>query len=66
MLEAPKTQKATVAAIRAMELSCSVRDGEYRVAFKDGSPASREASAYYTNDREDAFYTAVKMVENSY
>jgi len=43
--------------------SCSVRkrDGEYRVAYYAGSDASREASAYYTNDPVDAYDTACYM-----
>lgn len=33
------------------------RDGEYRVNFAGG----KEATAYYTNDLEDAFATGVTM-----
>lgn len=35
------------------------RDGEYRVNFREG----REATAYYTNDMEDAFATGVTMAQ---
>lgn len=65
-LTAPTTQKATLAAIRAMGLSANVRDGEYRVTDPELPRDRQEAIAYYTTDREDAFYTAVKMVEDSY
>lgn len=34
---------------------------EYRVAPKGGDRAQREARAYYTNDRDDAYATAMTM-----
>jgi hypothetical protein len=34
-----------------------VRSGDYRVNFRDGN----EATAYYTDNLEDAFKTAVEM-----
>jgi hypothetical protein len=34
-------------------------DGEYRVNFRDG----KEATAYYTNDLQDAIYTAIHMAK---
>ena len=34
------------------------RDGEYRLAPLDGSPAEQEAQAYYTADIDDAVRTA--------
>jgi hypothetical protein len=37
------------------------QDGEYRVNFRDGV----EATAYYTNDLEDAFATGVAMRERA-
>ena len=37
------------------------RDGEYRVNFKGGL----EATAYYTNDLEDAFHTAEAMARSA-
>lgn len=36
-------------------------DGEYRVAFTNGSVAQREASAYYTDSVSDAYGTALAM-----
>lgn len=65
-LTAPRTQNEVIAAIRAMGWSCSVRNGEYRITdpeIKDRE--ARESAAYYTDDREDAFYTAVKMTEDT-
>jgi len=48
------TQKQTIATIRALGLVCRVRDGEYRVNYRDG----QESTAYYTNDSDDALATA--------
>ena len=37
-----------------------VRSGDYRVNFRDGN----EATAYYTDDLEDAVSAAVEMARN--
>lgn len=39
---------------------------EYRVAFADGTPAEKEAAAYYTNDQTDAANTARMMWNGRY
>jgi hypothetical protein len=52
--EITMTQKELFAAVRALGLSITVLNGEYRINFRGG----REATAYYTNDREDALATA--------
>lgn len=51
------TQKAMMAAIRELGMTVSVRDGEIRVNHKGYS----EATAYYTDDRQDAVDTARAM-----
>jgi hypothetical protein len=51
------TDKELFAKVRALGLRITKRDGEYRVAF----PGGREASAYYTNDKDDALGTAHLM-----
>lgn len=56
------TQRETVQAIRALGLSVSVCEGEYRVALKLASSAECEMSAYYTFHRDDALATARAMV----
>lgn len=53
------TQKAAIFAIRAMGLSVRVDAGEYRVNYRNGT----EASAYYTDDAEDAVATARSMAD---
>lgn len=54
------TQKETMQAIRELGLSCTINDGEFRVAYRI---PHNEASAYYTDDAEDAIGTAKAMVE---
>ena len=68
MLTCPATQNETFAAIRAMGLTVRKTGygNEIRVAYADLKGDEQEASAYYTDDREDAFYTAVRMVEDSH
>jgi len=51
-------QKDAFAAIRALGLTISKCNGEYRVAFPG---PGNEASAYYTNDLQDALNTARAM-----
>jgi hypothetical protein len=46
------------ALVRPLGFTLTRRDAEYRLAPVDGTPASREAAAYYTNDIEDAIGTA--------
>jgi hypothetical protein len=45
-------------AIRSAGAEARYEDGEWRVNLKKG----REATAYYTTDREDAVDTAIAMV----
>lgn len=49
--------RRAIAALGGM--SVSERDGEIRVNYING----REATAYYTNDRQDALNTAIAMRE---
>lgn len=58
-IKTDKDLRAYVASLNG--LTVKKIDGEYRVAYKDGSEASREASAYYTTDRHDAAGTALAM-----
>jgi hypothetical protein len=53
------TVRETVAAIRATGATVSCRGGEWRVNVPDGT----EATAYYTDDAEDALGTARVMME---
>lgn len=48
-------------AVRGLGFSLTKRDGEYRLAPYAGSPAEREAKAYYTNDLDDAIGTALAL-----
>lgn len=49
------TQKATIKAIRALGLTCTrTAYGEYRINLRKGT----EATAYYTDDADDALATA--------
>ena len=55
------TQKAVIAAVRAMGLSCGRTDhGDYRINLlkREGG---NEDTAYYTDDAEDAVATAQAM-----
>ena len=54
----PHTDKELFRVIRAMGLAVGKRDGEYRITRTTGTPAEREAAAYYTNDKQDALITA--------
>lgn len=51
------TMAQAKAILRAVGLSIRLRDGEYRVNYANGS----EATAYYTNDRDDAVNTGLAM-----
>ena len=57
--------KATLQAIRALGCTASYRNEgkEYRVNLP--SPKGTEATAYYTNDADDAIATARHMAENN-
>lgn len=56
------TIKQTIAAIKAIPgMTARCVDGEYRVTFTEGSNATREAMAYYTDDAQDAIGTARAM-----
>lgn len=52
------TQAQAKALLRSLGFSMSRRDGEYRIAPMDGTPAQKEARAYYTDDMDDAIGTA--------
>lgn len=47
--------------IAAYNMRASRRDGEIRITFRDYSKSKAEAVAYYTDDVEDAYDTAVAM-----
>ena len=51
--------KQTLDAIRATGATVSRKDGEWRV----NAPKGTEATAYYTEDAEDALLTAQAMME---
>jgi hypothetical protein len=51
--------KQLFAKVRALGLTISCVDGEYRIVMKGGT----EAQAYYTNDREDALGTAQAIAQ---
>lgn len=53
----PRTNADLRQQCRTMGLTMRYREGEYRVNFYGGS----EATAYYTNDRQDAWDTARAM-----
>lgn len=55
------TDKQLFMAVRCIAMSIRKRDGEYRVNYRNGS----ESTAYYTNDRADAYETAKRMREES-
>lgn len=60
--ESVKTNRALMDALSSIGMTVRVRDGEYRVNFKYG----QEATAYYTNDRDDARGTALLMVKRAW
>lgn len=53
------TIKEAIAKMQANGMVIRCEDGEYRVNFKHGF----EATAYYTNDLEDAVATGVDMAQ---
>lgn len=53
------TIKEAIAKMQANGMVIRMEDGEYRVNFKHGF----EATAYYTNDLEDAVATGVDMAQ---
>lgn len=59
----PKSGNPTLvqakATLRAVGVTISKRHGEYRVNLRGG----REATAYYTDDIEDAVNTGLRMAE---
>lgn len=54
------TLKQLKAAMKQLGCTVRYRDGEYRVNQKSGT----EATAYYTDDREDALATAQAIVRH--
>jgi hypothetical protein len=55
------SDKHLFAAVRQLGFTCSKRDSEYRVNVKNG----RKESTYYTNDRQDAYDTAVAIANST-
>jgi hypothetical protein len=53
------TDKELYTVVRQLGMKITKTDGEYRVNFRYG----KEATAYYTNDRDDALNTANAMVQ---
>lgn len=51
------TLKKVKKTLSLYNMSIRYRDGEYRVNFVPG----KESTAYYTDDLEDAFHTALLM-----
>lgn len=51
------TNKELKAKLSAVGVSVKYDEGEYRVCVRGGS----EATAYYTNDKEDAYHTGLAM-----
>lgn len=52
------TQKQAIHHIRSMGASIKISEGEYRINI----PKGNEATAYYTDDPEDAINTARHMM----
>ncbi|GAA5666096.1 hypothetical protein Brsp07_04605 [Brucella sp. NBRC 14130] len=57
--------KALFAAVRALGLTISKREDEYRITQPNLSRERSEAVAYYTSDRADAWGTASAMARSS-
>jgi hypothetical protein len=53
------TVKSTLAALRALGVRASYKEGEYRITL------AGESAAYYTTDAEDALDTAKVMVASA-
>ena len=60
-----RNDKALFSAVRALGLTVSKRDGEYRMSLPNLSRERAEAIAYYTDDREDAWGTAEEMARDA-
>lgn len=69
------TQRELFNRVNALGLSITKREGEYRVAYRYPGPLPGghgrirriqdivEATAYYTDDRDDAYGTAILMAK---
>lgn len=57
------TSAETRQRIAMNDMCCGKRDGEWRISFPElqRNPARAEATAYYTDDNEDAALTAAAM-----
>ena len=55
------TQAFVRSELKTRGLTLSQTDGEFRVAFSSKKVADPEASAYYTNDLQDAYITGINM-----
>lgn len=66
---ANKLNRPTLATVKAdlaeHGLTISRKEGEYRVAIAHGTPSEKEASAYYTNDIDDAWGTGLEMARHA-
>lgn len=60
-IETDADLRTYVRGLRGLSVRKIAETGEYRVSYTEGSEASREASAYYTDDRRDAAGTALAM-----
>ena len=60
-----RNDKALFGAVRALGLTISKREGEYRISRPNLSRERAEAIAYYTHDREDAWGTAEEMARDA-
>lgn len=47
--------------LSAVNMRLTKRDGEYRVTAHEWSGVQAENGAYYTDDIEDAYFTALEM-----
>ncbi len=60
-----RNDKALFSAVRALGLTISKRDGEYRISRPNLSRERAEAIAYYTDDRDDAWGTAEEIARDA-
>ncbi|GAA5544236.1 MULTISPECIES: hypothetical protein [Hyphomicrobiales] len=60
-----RNDKALFSAVRALGLTISKQDGEYRISRPNLTRERAEAIAYYTNDRFDAWGTAEEMARDA-
>ena len=56
------THKELLNRVRALNLTCRCYDGEYRINLRK-EDGGTEDTACYTNDRDDAFFTARHLAQ---